>query len=321
MRTGIYLDLRNPPPWAHDPARLHGFALELVEHAENLGADSVWVSEHHGFEDGYLTQPLTFLAAAAARTRRVRLGTALLLAPIRPAIEIAEQAALVDLLSNGRLDLGLGPGYRPSEFELYGTDFESRRAATVERADEIRRVWSTLRPAPVQDRVPIWLGFQGPQGARRAGLRGEGLLTLDPRLAEPYRAAIAEGGHPASSARMSGPISAFVTDDPERDWPIVARHLAYEQDSYRRYMVEGTDQPLPPPIDPERYRERGLGFRMGNFAFGTPERIAEDLRQALADVPADTVFVMASIAGMPEDVAVSHVETLCGRLRPLLAEI
>ncbi len=321
MRIGIQLDLRNPPSWRRDPARLHAFVLELIEHAEHVGVDSVWITEHHGFEDGYVTQPLTFLAAAAARTKRIRLGTGIMLAPLHSAVQIAEQAALVDLLSDGRLELGLGPGYRPAEFELYGADFDARRPTTLARIEQIRAVWKSSPPAPVQADVPIWVGFNGPLGARRVGARGERLLSLNPELVEPYREGLASAGHVPAVARMSGPVYAFVTDDPERDWPTVARHLSYEQDSYRRHMVEGTDQPTPRPIDPERYRARGLGFRMGNFLFGTPEHAAAELRAALSGVPADTAFVMASIAGMPEDLALRHVETLGTRLRPLVADL
>ena len=112
MNVGVYFDLRNAPPWRQDPARLYGFTLELCEEAERLGAHSVWLSEHHLFDDGYLPQPLTFAAAVAARTTRVRIGTAVLLAPLHSAAEIAEQVAVVDLVSNGRVDLGLGAGYR-----------------------------------------------------------------------------------------------------------------------------------------------------------------------------------------------------------------
>src|SRR5262245_65037476 len=112
MKVGLFFDLRNPPAWRQDPARLHAFSLEVIEEAEHLGIDSIWMSEHHLFVDDYLTAPLTFLAAAAARTSRVRLGTAIVIAPLHHAAEIAEQVVLVDLLSNGRVDLGLGTGYR-----------------------------------------------------------------------------------------------------------------------------------------------------------------------------------------------------------------
>src|SRR6476646_2737661 len=102
VNVGIYFDLRNPPAWGADPSRLHGFTLEMCEEADSLGCHSIWLSEHHLFADGYLTQPLTFAAAVAARTRRARIGTAIVIAPLHHPVEIAEQAALVDLISGGR---------------------------------------------------------------------------------------------------------------------------------------------------------------------------------------------------------------------------
>ena len=259
MKVGVWFDLRNPPGWRQDPARLAAFALELCEEAELLGADSLWFSEHHGFEDGYLPQPLTFAAAAAARTTRVRLGTGILVAPLRKTAQLAEEAAVVDLISGGRLELGLGAGYRVPEFELFGTDFAARYQILDQQVSELRRLWGDggLTPAPVQKELPIWLGYQGPKGARRAGRMGEGLLTVAKDSWPHYRDGLAEGGHDPAAARMGGGVQAYVTDDPERDWPLVAPHIAYAQDSYRKYMVEGTGHPVPRPVDPERLRTRG----------------------------------------------------------------
>ncbi len=98
----------------------------MCEESERLGADSVWFSEHHRFEDCYLPQPLTLAAAAAARTVRVRLGTGILIAPLRKTAQLAEEAAVVDIISGGRLDLGLGAGYRAPEFDLFGADMGAR---------------------------------------------------------------------------------------------------------------------------------------------------------------------------------------------------
>ncbi|MDQ1463513.1 MAG: hypothetical protein QOC73_454, partial [Actinomycetota bacterium] len=112
MRVGIYFDLRNPPAWRTSSSRLYGFTLEMCEEAELLGCESVWLTEHHLFDDGYLPQPLTFAAAVAARTQRMRIGTGILIAPLHNPVEVAEQAAVVDILSDGRLDLGIGAGYR-----------------------------------------------------------------------------------------------------------------------------------------------------------------------------------------------------------------
>lgn len=102
MKVGVYFDLRNPPEWRTDWSRLYGFTLEMCEEAEALGADSIWLSEHHLFDDGYLSQPLTFAAAVAARTKRVRIGTAILIAPLHHPAEIAEQAAIVERGNVGR---------------------------------------------------------------------------------------------------------------------------------------------------------------------------------------------------------------------------
>ena len=323
MNVGVYFDLRNAPPWRQDPARLYGFTLELCEEAERLGAHSVWLSEHHLFDDGYLPQPLTFAAAVAARTRRMRIGTAVLLAPLHSAAEIAEQVAVVDLVSDGRVDLGLGAGYRVPEFELFGADISKRYGLTDGRVRELRALWAEGRvtPAPVQPRVPIWLGYQGPKGAGRAGQLGEGLLSATAALWEPYAEALRAGGHDPTSGRMAGSFQGFVSDDPDRDWPVVSQHLAYQLDSYRRYMVEGTDAPVPNPVDPERVRARDSDAPLASFVYGPPEEVAQTVRARTAGAPVETVFFWVSIGGMPEAMCAQHVQTLCTQLAPLLADV
>ena len=146
------------------------------------------------------------------------------------------------------------------------------------------------------------MGYQGPKGARRAGLLGEGLLSIDPALVEPYRTGLADGGHDPDAARMAGGIQGWVSDDPEADWPLVARHLAHQVDSYRRHMVEGTDQPTPRPIDPDRLRQRDFGGPLSYFLYGTPEEVAARLRAHVGDAPVETVFFWASLSGMPEEI-------------------
>ncbi len=184
VKIGVWFDLRNPPAWRQDPARLYGFTLELCEEAEHLGADSVWFSEHHGFEDGYLPQPLTFAAAAAARTSRVRLGTGILVAPLRKTAQLAEEAAVVDIISGGRLDLGLErrvphTGIRAVRHRLHrpvptAGSAGQRAAPTVGR----RRP----HPSAGAGAAAHLAGLPGPKGARRAGRMGEGLLTAGESL-------------------------------------------------------------------------------------------------------------------------------------------
>jgi alkanesulfonate monooxygenase SsuD/methylene tetrahydromethanopterin reductase-like flavin-dependent oxidoreductase (luciferase family) len=320
MRVGLYFDLRNPPQWRVDPSRLYGFTLEMCEEAEQLGIDSLWVTEHHGFDDGYLSQPLTMLSAMAARTRRVRLGTGIAIAPLHAAVELAEQAAIVDIISGGRVELGLGAGYRVPEYDLYGADISKRYGTTDERVREIRRLWESgaVTPQPVQQRVPIWLGYQGPQGARRAGLLGESLMSPDPANYPPYRDALARAGHDPAIARMAGGIQSWVTEDPERDWELVSKHLAYQIDSYLRHMVEGTDSPPPRPVDPDKLRTRDPRGPLGYVYYGTPGDVAGRILDYTAGAPVDTVYVWASIGGMPEEVVARQVRLVCDELAPLL---
>ncbi|WP_423748028.1 LLM class flavin-dependent oxidoreductase [Frankia canadensis] len=191
--------------------------VRVVPSPPERGSGRSSVSNDRRFDDDYIAAPLTYAAAIAARTSRVRIGTAIVIAPLHHPAEIAEQAAMVDLVSNGRLDLGIGAGYRVPEYELFGASLQRRYAQTDERAREIRRLWAPggVTPRPVQDPPPIWMGYQGPQGARRAGLLGESLLSADAALWEPYRAGLAEAGHDVAAARMAGGIQAWVSEDPE----------------------------------------------------------------------------------------------------------
>ncbi|MFE5330153.1 LLM class flavin-dependent oxidoreductase [Embleya sp. NPDC056575] len=321
--VGIYLDLRNPVEWRQDWSRLYAFTLELCEEADRLGVHSIWTTEHHGFDDGYLSQPLTLAAAIAARTKRARIGTGVTIAPLRHPAHLAEEAAVVDLVSGGRLELGIGTGYRRPEYDLFdrGDLLATRFGATDASAREIRRLWETgtISPPPVQRRPRIWLGYQGPQGARRAGLLGESLLTANPAMAAPYLDGLRAGGHDPATARMAGLLNGWITEDPERDWPVVSRHLAHQWDGYHRYAAEGTGAAPPRPIDPNRWRARGLSAAPGHFLHATPEDAAREIRAYVADTPIETVWFFASLSGMTEDMVRAHVTTLCSRLAPLVA--
>jgi alkanesulfonate monooxygenase SsuD/methylene tetrahydromethanopterin reductase-like flavin-dependent oxidoreductase (luciferase family) len=320
MNIGLYLDLRNPRQWHQDWTGLYGSTLEICEEADRLGAHSIWLSEHHLFDDGYLPQPLTYAAAVAARTRQVRIGTAVTLAPVRSPVHLAEEAAVVDLLSGGRVELGIGAGYRVPEYELFGADIARRFAATDQTAREIRRLWDEgrLTPPPAQARPALWMGYQGPRGAERAGRLGECLLSANTALVEPYHEGLREAGLDPAQGRMTGVLQGYITDDPERDWPVVAPHLAHQWDTYRSYGVEGTGKRAPPPIDPDAWRANGLGPGANHFMLATPDDAAREIADYIGDAPVETVIFWASIGGMPDAMVRRHVQTICSDLAPRL---
>lgn len=321
MKLGVYFDLRNPTRWKRDPTELYLSTISLCEEADELGLDSVWFTEHHQFDDGYLTQPLTMAAAVASRTQRVRLGIGIAIAPLHSPVDLAEQAAVVDILSGGRLELGLGAGYRAPEFELFGADFSRRYQTTIATVHELRRLWNdnVLSPKPVQDRIPLWLGFQGPVGAHRAGVAGEGLLSAYGPNVEPYQRGLAEAGHPASTGVMGGLVQAWVSDDPDVDWAQISPHLAYQVDSYREHGVRGTDRRLPRPVDPDRMRARAPDGFGNYFLFGSPEDVGRQIIEYVGDAPVETVFLWGSLPGMSKPIASRHIELLATRLAPVLA--
>ncbi len=168
--------------------------IDYVCAAERLGLHSVFIVEHHFTGHAQVSASLDLLSFLAARTRRIRLGTAVVVLPWHNPVLVAEQAATLDLLSNGRLDFGVGKGYRDYEF----TGFGIPQAEATERFDEamevIRKAWSgagrfshhgnrwhfenvVVEPAPVQrPHPPFWLGAGSEESIRRAAREGYNLL-------------------------------------------------------------------------------------------------------------------------------------------------
>src|SRR5829696_1608266 len=136
---GLFLQVDRAP----DHPSTYQEVLELIVAAEELGYHSARVTQHHfGERYGQLPSPLPFLVAAAERTQRIRLGTVVVTIPFEQPVRLAEDAAVTDLLMNGRLELGLGSGFAPDVFAAFGLDLENRRDLTT---DAIQQLRSALR--------------------------------------------------------------------------------------------------------------------------------------------------------------------------------
>jgi alkanesulfonate monooxygenase SsuD/methylene tetrahydromethanopterin reductase-like flavin-dependent oxidoreductase (luciferase family) len=270
MEFTISFDLRAP---AFGAARtdLYAAALDQCAWADALGFDFVGIGEHHGADDGYLPSPLVFAAAAAGRTQRIRLRPSVLLAPFYEPIKLAEDLAVLQILSNGRLVVGLGAGYRPSEFAMFGASRRGRRHAYEETISVLRAAWSgepfsyrgrTIRVSPVPERPPpIWLGGAHPAVARRAAHIADHFFPPQGESWDHYRDECRELGRadPGPCMRL-GPVYVHVTHDPERDWERIEPHVRHVVSSYSEWTREAYGRPAGPFADrirPEELRATG----------------------------------------------------------------
>ncbi|HXM54254.1 MAG TPA: LLM class flavin-dependent oxidoreductase [Candidatus Dormibacteraeota bacterium] len=225
-----------------DPAEVFAETIELFVAAEQLGFDSVWVAQHHfGPTVGRLPSPLPFLAAVAARTRRIRLGTAVVILPTEHPVRLAEDAAVVDVLSGGRLELGLGSGTDPGVFSALGYDPERRRELMSEG---LATVLPSLRGEPlpsgdvVYPRAPglerrVWQGVFSPDRAREAADAGTHVLLpralpANARLSEAEQARAAEAFRETWRQPWPGRVGLSRPVYPSRDFDTARRELAEE---------------------------------------------------------------------------------------------
>lgn len=275
-----------PPGSAHTVADEYAGILRLARVADETGFASVWVSEHHAAEDSYLPSLLPMLAAIAAVTERVRLGTAVVLAPFQHPLRFAEDCAVVDQLSRGRLVVGLGAGWRKKEFELFGIPIAQRASRTAELLRICRAAWDQERssfagkhhtfedvsvtPKPF-GRIPIFLGGSVPAAVARAGRLADGLIATPADRIDAFREQVAAFDAAASAAgrdpralAIGFHVNAWVSADGRLPddvraamWQQIGRYaLWHSQDEGPPGRIEGHEGTLLPPIDDERIRAR-----------------------------------------------------------------
>lgn len=250
----IRFDLRTPPWGPVRTPELHAAALEYSAWADEQGLDLVVLSEHHGIEDGYLPSPLVFGGAVAGRTRRIGISIAALLVPLHDPLRLAEDIAVLDLASGGRLSIVAGIGYRREEYAMLGRDWSTRVADFEEKVGVLRSAWTgepfehdgrTVRvtPRPAQDpHPPLFLGGSVEAAARRAARLGLGFFPAvgDRSLAEAYKDECRRLGVPEGAVLMPrGPGAVFVSEDPERTWATIGEHLLYDAATYASWQGRG----------------------------------------------------------------------------------
>jgi alkanesulfonate monooxygenase SsuD/methylene tetrahydromethanopterin reductase-like flavin-dependent oxidoreductase (luciferase family) len=239
MRYALRYDMRAPTLGA--PAEeLYPTSIDQVAWADELGFATVYLAEHHGADDGYCPAPMVLAAAMMAVTTRIRVHLSALLAVLHDPIRLAEDLAVLDLVSRGRLDITLGLGYRPHEYRMFGVEQRRRVAILEETFRVLELAWSgepfehrgeqvVVRPRPHQrPRPPLYIGGSAEASAHRAARIGDGYLPAMPGLWDLYAADCARLGRPVGPVPPArAPLFLHVTNDPDGDWEVVAPHLLY----------------------------------------------------------------------------------------------
>ena len=255
--------------------------LDLAQVAEEAGFDALWVSEHHGVDDGYLPSLNVALAAVAAVTERLKLGMAVALAPLQHPIRFAEDCAVVDLLSGGRLIVGLGIGWRGEEFRAFDVPKSERVGRTIDLVNFCRLAWQGERfsfegrhfnahdvavtPAPEQS-IPIMLGGAAPAALTRAGNLADGFIASPHndlptyrRQVEAFDAAADASGRSERPLPVGFHVNAWVSSDGV--FPEHVRRAIWSQ--MGKYLeLHHIDDGLPldafPPVDDELIDARSI---------------------------------------------------------------
>lgn len=257
LRLGVAYDCRNPAQSGMDNPSFYAAVIEQVAWLDTLGLDLVWFTEHHFLEDGYLPSWVPLAGAMAARTKRIRFSTDICLMPFNNPVRLAEDLAVLDNLSNGRVEVGIGMGYAPHEFRAFGFPLAERVSRTEEGLQVLKHCFSgerfsfrgkryqfedvLIRPGYVRaGGPPLWVAAMSEAGAQRAARLDCNLLPQGPRatVLDPWRDALKASGRDPTDYRVGIIRSCLVTDDAARDWPRVQAAERYRMQVYLQFNRE-----------------------------------------------------------------------------------
>lgn len=237
----LRFDMR-APDWGAPIEELYAAAIEMAAWAEGHGALVAVLSEHHATADRHLPSPLVLATAMAARTETLAIMVAALVLPFYEPVRLAEDIAVLDIISRGRVSYVLGAGHRTEEYELYGLDLAGRGERMDQRLtallgligrDGNRSEGPVVSPAPTSGGPQLFIGGGSLAAARRAARFGLGMIAQAPTagLAEAYDTACRAAGHEPGFLQVPAPgqvTALFVADDLDRAWDELGPHLLHD---------------------------------------------------------------------------------------------
>jgi alkanesulfonate monooxygenase SsuD/methylene tetrahydromethanopterin reductase-like flavin-dependent oxidoreductase (luciferase family) len=335
LRFGTFFFFQAPP--GHRHADIITNELAQVEWSEELGFDEVWFTEHHFIDYGLSVDPATLAAAAASRTRRVRIGLAAAILPFHHPLRLAEQMALVDIISGGRLDVGVGRGNRPAEFAGYRVPQQESRERFDEIVDVVQRGWTQERfsyhgrffdfddvrviPKPVQrPHPPLYQVCVTKDGIENTALRGWPMLNsvlfgpADQLVGnrDTYVGTLEKAGRtPEEIAALLGRWGVsrqiYVADTDAKALEEAKAAEVWYQESFRRFVIPERIEDAHPTLQPGF---RAMAERLGKvtwdglvaetLAFGSPDTVARHI-EYMRSIGVGQVLCWMNFGGLSQE--------------------
>jgi alkanesulfonate monooxygenase SsuD/methylene tetrahydromethanopterin reductase-like flavin-dependent oxidoreductase (luciferase family) len=308
-------------------------ALEEAVYGEELGFDSVWLEEHHSIRNHYWPSPLMALAGFATRTSQILLGTDIVVLPFYHPVRAAEDAAMLDVMSGGRVIFGAAIGYRPPEFELYDVSLDDRGARYAEMLKIIRALWTqervehhgkffqivgNIEPRPAKP-IPAWLGGWGELSLKRAAQLGDAWVpgptaNLEKLLnaQKQYRGFLREAGK--DPAAFPNPLTreVVIADSSARAWELAEKFVMV---NYRDEYGGGWKHPLIGSEDATPVNQlEALG--RDRFVIGNPEECIAKVKRFVETFGVDHLICRLYFPGMPHDHIMHELKLLATEVFP-----
>jgi alkanesulfonate monooxygenase SsuD/methylene tetrahydromethanopterin reductase-like flavin-dependent oxidoreductase (luciferase family) len=344
MKFGTFHLFQKPPGWSDQD--VFDAELEQITQAEALGFDGVWLAEHHFQWYGIATDLMVLAAWVAARTTRVRIGTAIVVLPFHNPVRLAEQASTIDLISGGRLDFGVGRGYQSAEYAGFGISMDESKARFAENMDILLKAWTedtfsydgkfttvqeiTVLPKPVQQpHPPIYVAsWMTPETIRYAAERGFPIMAPAGLASDQiktnyqlYRDTLASLGKNTTGLDLPALVHIYVDENEERGWEVGVQHSM----RYGASLVTlGTPVQKGGRLSREydKYREFGDAARVVKenrqelMLFGNPDTVAKRIEWMRNELGVNYIMCWMNMGGLDQARVLKSMQLFATEVMP-----
>lgn len=328
LTFGYLYDFRNPEQWGRPWQTVYEETLEIIAWSESVGFEGAWVPEHHGADDGYMPAPNLALAAMAARTSRIRIGAAVAIAPLYHPVRFAEECAVLDILSGGRLETALAIGYRRREYQMHGQDFRRRGNRFDEFLHIVRALWAgetvdfvgkhysvggaRIVPAPSGGSLPLYLGGFAEKAMDRVARYADGYFGNE-EFCDLYTEKLRQHGKDPAQATLRIPgLFLTVAEDPDKAMAELAPYYHHVYSCYSGWMNEdnalGMDRAMD-AMDLESFTHSGV------LRILTPEQAVTHFTALRQRVPVEH-YTMMRPPGLPAERFIEYAQLFADRVIP-----